>query len=110
MKERVRRINRLIRQELSGIIFREIIFPENVLVTITRAETSADLSQVKVYVSSIPASDKVMPLLNKAAGFIQRCLNKRLNIKRTPRIKFLKEKETERAARIEEILDKLKNE
>ncbi len=108
--ERIQRVNRLIQQELSQIILREFDFSLEVLITLTRVETSNNLIQAKVYVSVMPEDDieKVIQALDRRIYELQQKLNQRLNMRPIPRIKFLQEKETVEAGRIEEILEKLK--
>jgi len=112
MVERIPRVNRLIREELSQILLKEVDFPENVLVTVTRVETSPDLNQAKAYISVMPAqrSEEVLNILNRTIYFIQQKLNKKLNMRPLPRLLFSKEEKTREAGRIEEILEKIKKE
>ena len=112
MSKRIPRVNELIRRELGQIILREIEFPSEVLVTLTRVETSVDLNQSKVYVSAIP-EEKIklaLRILNQQIYDIQQRLNKRLKMRPIPRIKFIEEKETREAGKIEELLEKIKKE
>ena len=53
---RQKKVNELIRRELSKIIVREFEAPENSLVTITDVDTSPDLLSAKVSVSIFPIS------------------------------------------------------
>ena len=110
--ERIERVNELIKRELGQIILREIDFLEDVLITITRVEASVDLNQAKVYISAVPQDkiSKVLHILNRLIHDFQQKLNKRLKMRIVPKIKFFEEKKTEEAARIEELLDKVKNE
>ena len=110
--ERIERVDELIKRELGQIILREIDFPEDVLTTITRVETSVDLNQAKVYISVIPQNkiSKVLRIFSRLIYDFQQKLNKRLKMRIVPRIKFFEEKKTEEVVRIEELLDKVKNE
>ena len=110
MSNRILQINELIQKELGQIILREVEFPKNTLVTITRVETSPDLSQAKVYVSCLPDNqgDRMLQILKRQGYHIQHKLNKRLGTKIIPRIRFVKELKTMQAGRVEEILDKIK--
>ncbi len=110
MSNRIERVNELIKRELSRIILREVDFSRDVLITITRVETSFDLNQSKVYISVIPQCQisKVLRILKRMIYNFQQKLNKRLKMKLTPKIKFIEEKETSKAARIEELLEKIK--
>jgi ribosome-binding factor A len=109
MSDRVVKANKLIQEELSKIIFREVEFPD-ALITLTRVETTGNLIESKIYISVMPASKEanVFKNLNKRIYYLQQLLNERLRIRPMPKIIFQKEKETERAGKIEEILEKLK--
>ncbi len=111
MSKRILQINELIQKELGQIILREIEFPKNTLVTITRVETSPDLNQTKVYVSCLPDNQAniVLQILKRQGYRIQHELNKRLKIRIIPKIRFIKELKTMQAGRVEEILEKLKS-
>ena len=104
------RVNQLIKKEISQIILREINFPKDLLVTVTRVETSADLKESNIWVSVIPEErqKRIPEILNKNIYILQQKLNKRLKMRPIPRIKFLEEKKTREAGRIEEILEELK--
>ncbi|HJN62400.1 MAG TPA: 30S ribosome-binding factor RbfA [Candidatus Parcubacteria bacterium] len=109
MNRRIQRINELIKRELSQFVLRELDFPKNILITITRVETSVDLSRAKVYISTMPEDTvkKVLKILNNQVYDFQQKINKRLNMRPVPQIKFLEEKKTREAGIIEELLEKV---
>jgi len=108
--KRIQRVNQLLKKELGRILLREVEFPKDVLVTVTRVESSPNLIQAKVYISvmSVEETPRVLQILNWQIYNIQQILNKRLKMRPIPRIKFLEEKETVEAGRIEELLEELK--
>lgn len=110
MSKRIQQVNTLIKRELSQILLREIEFPSNVLVTITRVETSYNLMESNVWVSVLPEKGlkRSLEILNKNIYILQRKLNQRLKMRPLPRIKFLEEKKTREAGQVEEILEQLK--
>ena len=112
MTKRLQRVNQLIKKELSQIILREIEFPAGVLVTITRVESASNLIQAKVFISVIPEEKilEVLQILNYQIYELQQKINKRLKMRPVPRLKFLGEKKTNEAGRIEAILEGLKKE
>ena len=112
MGQRILKVNQLIKKELSQIILKEVEFPKDVLVTLTRAETLPNLSDCKVWVSVMPEDrfKEVFKILNRSIYFIQQKLNKRLKMKRVPKIIFVRETKTVEAGKIEAILEKLKKE
>ena len=110
MGKRIEQVNQLIKEELSQIILREIELPSGILLTLTRVETSVDLRQAKVFISVIPENkrEKVLEEVNRNIYDLQQKLNKRLNMRPVPKIRFIEEKETVEAGKIEEILERLK--
>ncbi|MBI2042440.1 MAG: 30S ribosome-binding factor RbfA [Candidatus Nealsonbacteria bacterium] len=111
MAERIPRVNQLIRKELGKILHREVEFPEGVLVTITRVETSSNLIQTRVYISTMPEikGGEVLAILRTALYNLQQKLNKKINMRPMPKIIFIEEQATVEAARVEELLDEMKD-
>ncbi len=111
MTERIQRVNHLIRQELSQIILREFDFLSDVLITLTRVETSSNLIQAKAHISVMPEkkTKQILQILNRQIYQLQQKLNRRLKMRPVPRIKFLEEKKTSEAGRIEKILEEIKS-
>jgi ribosome-binding factor A len=110
MTRRIQQVNQLIQKELSQIILREIELPPGVLVTLTRIETSVDLNQARAYISVVPEDQRetILQILNQRIYSLHQELNKRLKMRIIPKIKFIEEKETAKAGRIEEILEGLR--
>lgn len=112
MKDRVSRINELIKRELSGIFLKENDFPPELLVTITRVETSANLIQAKTWISVLPEAKVkvVMKILNDQIYHLQQEINRKLKMRPVPRLIFKEEKQIIKASRVEELLEEIKKE
>ncbi len=112
MRKRIARVNQLIKKELSQILLREGDFPPEILVTITRIETTTDLRESRVFISVWPEEKgkKILKNLTEKVYFFQQKLNQRLKMKPIPKISFLKERKTAEAGKIELILEQLKKE
>ena len=112
MDNRVDRVNDLVRGELGNIFLREMEFPKDSLVTITRVETASNIITTKVFISVFPdkKQERVLETLNRRVYFIQQMLNKALKMRPVPKIIFYEEGKTSGAARVEEVLEELKNE
>lgn len=112
MANRIPQVNQLLKKELSKIILKEMEFPRNVLVTLTKVESIPNLQEARAYISVLPEKEgpKIIDILNKRIYHLQQILNKRLKMRPAPRIIFLPEKETVEAGKIEEILERLKKE
>lgn len=112
MSNRVPQVNQLIKKELGQIILKEADFPEGVLVTLTRVDTSSNLIQSKVYVSVMPQemARDVLEILKKLVYVLQQKLNSRLKMRPIPRIMFVEETATREAGRVEELLEEIHKE
>lgn len=110
MKNRIERINKLIKEKIAEILLKEI-FVENVLITVQTVDTTKDLKYAKIKVSVMPfnKSQQVFKILGKQSPNIQKILNTIIKIRFVPKIKFEIDTSEETADRIEGILRKLKN-
>jgi ribosome-binding factor A len=106
---RLSKINKLIKRELGKIIFKELELPRDVLATITRVESSNNLSSARIYISVLPEEkyQEIEKELNKRIYQIQKKLNKKIELRIVPRIKFVKEEKTKEADKIEKILEEI---
>lgn len=111
MTNRIDRVNSLLEHEIGKIILRDFAFSPDILVTLTRVATTANLIEAKVYISVFPEEkvDGIIRALNRSVHDIQYKINRTLKMRPIPRIKFVKETEISKAARIEELLVKAKN-
>ncbi len=109
MSSRINRVNELIRTSISEIVSREIEFPSGIFVTFVKVDTSRDLRYARVFVSVYPETKfgKTMELLRKRMYLIQGVLNKKLNMKPLPRVKFVADKTEVEADKIEKILKEI---
>lgn len=106
MSNRIEKVNSLLEHEISKIIFRDFAFSPEILVTLTRADTTANLIEAKVYISVFPEekSGPIINALNKSIYDVQHKINRTLKMRPVPKIKFVKETEISKAGRIEELL------
>lgn len=109
-EKRIRRVNSLIRREISRIFLKELEFPQDVFVTITRVEAIPNLQECQVFVSVLPENKfkEVSAILNKKIYSLQQKLNQKLKMRPIPKIRFSEEKLTVQAAQVEEVLELLK--
>ena len=112
MKNRIQRVNHLIKEEISKVIIKEVEFPPDFLVTVSRVDISPNLNEGKVFISVLPekGGPKIINILNQNIYNLQQKINQRLNMRPIPRLIFVEEKETAKAAKIEKILEQLKGE
>jgi len=104
--DKIDRLNEMLKRAVAEVILSEKDIPNTILVTVTRADTSLDLSQVKIYVSVMPDSKKkeVLDSLNKNIYHIQQVLNSKIKLRRVPKIILCDEELVRQAAKIEELL------
>ncbi|MCX6724106.1 MAG: 30S ribosome-binding factor RbfA [Candidatus Staskawiczbacteria bacterium] len=108
MSNRIDKINSLLEHEIGKIISRDFAFSPEILVTLTRVATTSNLIEAKVYISVFP-EEKLAGIINalqKSVYDIQYKINRTLRQRPIPKIKFVKETEISRAAKIEELLVK----
>jgi ribosome-binding factor A len=109
MSERTRRLDELLREEISRVIRREVDDPRIGFVTITDVEAAPDLRHATVWVSIIGAADeKKMTLraLTRAMPFVRRRLGV-LRLKRIPDLHVKEDDSGARGTRVLQILDDL---
>ena len=110
--ERIQKINEVLKRELGALILKEIDLPSAVLITIIKVETSKDLEQCKVFTSVFPEklTIQILKLLNAQSYYFHQILNAKLFVRKIPKIRFVEEKELQKAQRVDMILNKIKDE
>ncbi|MEA2621601.1 MAG: ribosome-binding factor [Chloroflexota bacterium] len=109
MSQRTSRVDELLREEISGIVAREIQDPRIGFVTITDVEVTRDLRHATVWVSVIgdeKARRESLRALSNAMPFVRRRLGE-LRIKRIPDLHVKHDDAAERGTRLLRILDEL---
>src|SRR3989338_9073072 len=101
MANRIEKVNSLLQHEIGKILVRDFSF-QGVLVTLTHVETSANLIETKAYISVLPEekTDAIVTVLNKGVYDVQQKINKMVNMRPVPKIKFVRDKEILEAAKI----------
>lgn len=79
-----------------------------VSVTITEARMSPDMRHAQVFVSILGGGDPdpVVKGLNRAAGFIQKELGRQIEMKFTPKLRFIGDDRFDEAGHVDEILNR----
>ncbi len=109
MRERRKeRIEKLIEQELS-VDIHEILELAGDIVTVKKVLLSKDFSQAKVYITALQNNDRAVEVLNNKAGHLRFLLARKLNLRYTPKLRFLKDEEEEKERRLDELFEKLRN-
>lgn len=105
------RVGDFIRDELAGIIQREMRDPRVGMVNVNEVRVSRDLSYADVYVSSLDTRtaaerDALVDVLNKAAGFFRSELAKRHRMRTTPRLRIHYDELVEEGPRMDALIDR----
>jgi len=107
--QRMRRVDEAVREVLSDALgHRDLKDPRIGFVTITAVKTSADLRHARVYVSVLGSNDEreqTLAGLRSAHGVLQRRVAGELRLKRTPTLEFTYDDTTDRAMRLERLLE-----
>jgi ribosome-binding factor A len=107
--ERMRRVDEAVRQVLSDAVAQDLQDPRIGFVTMTSVKTTPDLRHARVYVSVLgddAQREATLAGLRSAHGALQRRLARELRLKHTPTLEFLYDDTTDRAMRLEEILQR----
>jgi ribosome-binding factor A len=107
--DRMRRVDEAVRQVLSDAVAQDLQDPRIGFVTMTSVKTSSDLRHARVYVSVLGTEEEradTLAGLSSAHGALQRRLARELRMKRTPTLEFLYDDTTDRAMRLEAIIER----
>jgi ribosome-binding factor A len=106
------RVGELIQQEISRIIL-ELKRPQLGFITITAVKLTDDLQDCRVFYSVLGSEEEIAAnkkLLEESIPAIRHQLAIRLNLRRTPSLFFVFDETLQRANRVFEILEKLRDE
>jgi ribosome-binding factor A len=110
----MRRVDEAVRQVIGDAVAAELKDPRVGFVTVTDVRTSPDLRHARVYVSVLGAGggpsapeerEATLAGLRSAHGFLQSRLADELHLKRTPGLEFFYDDTTDRAMRLEELIE-----
>jgi ribosome-binding factor A len=113
---RMRRVDEAIRQVIGDAVAGDLKDPRVGFVTVTDVRTSADLRHARVYVSVLgdgghPSAEDEREAslegLRSAHGYLQSRLAGELRLKRTPSLEFVYDETTDRAMRVDSLLDEI---
>lgn len=97
----------LLRREISQILSREVKEPLAQFVTITGVRVSKDLRNACVYYTALQDDDTlkdVAAALKRSAGFVQRMLGSRIQLRSVPHLRFEYDTSLRDGARMDELL------
>ena len=108
---RLEKINDVMKELLSELIFKTLRDPRIGFVTVTAVQTAPDLMSARVYVSVMGSEDdKKATLLGleSAGSFLRRTVGRELKLRYAPELRFIYDDSLDRAIAIEDVLKKIK--
>jgi ribosome-binding factor A len=109
---RTDRIDELLRQEIGGLLSREVKDPRIGFATVTKVETTADLAHARVWVSVIGSPTdrtETVRALEHAMPFVRHELGSRLRLRRIPNLHIHLDETAEQGTRVLHLLDELEH-
>lgn len=111
---RIERVNEEMKKAIGEVLMREVKDPRiNRLCTIIRVNVTNDFEHAKVMVSIICDDDEteeIMQGLKRASGFISRQVNKKVKLRRTPKLEFIKDDSAAYAVRMSKMISDVMSE
>jgi ribosome-binding factor A len=104
------RVAQELREELAGLIQREVRDPRLEFVTIIDVELSPDYSFARVFWRGVGNPEDAERALDHARPYLRRLLASRVRLRRVPELDFRRDTSLERGARVEAILAELEAE
>jgi ribosome-binding factor A len=104
---RVARLNEQVKRELTDILRNVLRDPRVSDVTVTRVQTTSDLQQSRIFITTLAGDDKrqtIMEGLLAARAFLRSGLAQRIQLRRAPELLFEWDTGLDHARRIEELL------
>jgi len=113
MGMRSQKVQEALRREISEIVQREIKDPRMGFTTITKVDITKDLKNAYIYYSVLGREKEAKSTrfaLQSAEGYIRKLIGERLKMRYVPEIQFRIDDSMENARKVQDILDKIKDE
>lgn len=114
MKRRIERLNSVIQLEISDLLREQINDPRlTTLISITKVETSPDLSHARVFVSTLGDKvnkEEILQGFTAATGFLRSHLANRIQLKHTPELSFHFDDSIEHGAEVLKLIEQVASE
>jgi ribosome-binding factor A len=103
---RIDRISDLLKQELARLIQGELRDPRLGMISVMEVRVGKDLSHADVYITVLAAEVSLAVVtLNKASGLLRSLLAKNLNLRTTPKLRFIYDESIERGRFLSDLID-----
>lgn len=106
---KIKRIESELNKTIGEILLEESTDELMKSITITGSEISADLSFAKVYFTSLKDMEhkKLEQEMNEASDFIRKFVAEKMDMRQTPKLRFVYDESIEYGSRIEKILEEI---
>ena len=106
MTDRMRKVNSVIKCEMSELIMQNVDFKPGVFATISKVDTTSDLRYTRIFVRVFPQKDieYTMKTLEHEKIAMQKVLHKRLHLKVLPKISFIHDNTGDEVDELEQLL------
>ncbi len=110
VSNRLDKIADLLKKELAVLIQKEVRDPRVGMVSVTAAKVTRDLAWAEIYVTILGTEqsgtvEEGVEVLNHAAGYLRSLLAKNLNLRTTPKLRFLYDDSIVRGSRLSSLID-----
>ncbi len=109
---RKERLDEEIREEVAGIIGRQLKDPRIGFVTVTRVDLTADLRTARIHVGILGDAvqrERTLGGLKQASGFVRRELGRRIRMRHTPELQFHYDEGLDATERVAKLLDETRS-
>ncbi len=106
-RNRVKRVESVIREEAANYILTELADPRLGFVTVTKVECNGDLSRAKIYTSIMGSEAQqrtTLRALADASGAVRGRVGRVLGIRRVPEVEFVHDTSIEKSIRMSELI------
>ena len=113
VSQRMERVQKLLRSEISSVLQRKLKDPRVGMVTITEVDASPNLRTARVFFSVLKDDEseaEALAGLKSAAGFIRFELMQVLHLRPMPALEFELDRSLARGARMLDVLDQIRHE
>lgn len=104
---RIVKVNELLYRTLGTLIAREVEFPPNCFVSISRVETARDLAHANIFITILPDNKRVtaMRVLSRRLPHLQHLLGKKIKTHMTPKLHFVFDRAQIHAQHLFDVMD-----
>ena len=111
--DRTQRVSHSLHKELAQLLSGAMRDPRVAHVNITGVEVSRDLSHAKIFFTLVDQGENIdpgdlLPVLEKASGFMRTELTKVLSMRAVPRLSFRFDESVYKGQKMETLLDRVK--